>query len=376
MAAACNGSAMTNAESPPPPTMPEGAKIAVSDLVKVFGPDPAAMLPRVRDGMGKVELLERHGHVLGLGPVTLNVNAGQVHMVMGLSGSGKSTLIRHINRLIEPTAGRVLVDGLDILALPPGDLRAFRRKRASMVFQRFALHPHRTVLGNVAYGLRVQGLPRADAEDRAAAWVTQVGLEGYEHRFPAQLSGGMQQRVGLARALATDADILLMDEAFSALDPLIRTDMQAVLLRLQADLKKTILFITHDLDEALRLGDRITILRDGRVVQEGTTPEIVLGPADSYVADFVRDINRARVLRVKAVMSAEVNGAVGPPLPVTSTLEEALTFFHQDPSGRRPVSDGNGQGAIGSVGLPEILRAIERPPMERDASETVRSPPR
>jgi len=353
---------MTSPEATP---MPGDVKIAVSDLTKVFGPAPAAMLPLIRDGVSKTALLEDHGHVLGLGPVTMDIRAGHVHVVMGLSGSGKSTLIRHVNRLIEPTCGHILVDGIDIMTLAPRDLRAFRRERASMVFQRFALHPHRTVLGNVAYGLRVQGLPRPQAEDRARRWVERVGLGGFENRFPAQLSGGMQQRVGLARALATDADILLMDEAFSALDPLIRTDMQTILLTLQAELKKTILFITHDLDEALRLGDRITILRDGRVVQEGTTPEIVLNPADAYVADFVRDINRARVLRVKAVMTGLVNGATGPPVPVSSTLEEALTLFHHDPSGRRPVLDQDGRGTIGSVGLPEILRAIERPPSDR-----------
>ncbi|MBB4265781.1 quaternary amine ABC transporter ATP-binding protein [Roseospira visakhapatnamensis] len=357
---------MTNREDQ---TAAPDVKIAVRGLTKVFGPDPAGMIPLVREGMTKADLMARHGHVLGLGPVTMDVRAGHVHVVMGLSGCGKSTLIRHINRLIEPTAGHVLVDGTDITALSARDLRAFRRLRASMVFQRFALHPHRTVLGNVAYGLRVQGLPRAEAEARAGAWVARVGLAGFESRFPAQLSGGMQQRVGLARALATDADILLMDEAFSALDPLIRTDMQDVLLRLQADLKKTILFITHDLDEALRLGDRITILRDGRMIQEGTTPEIVLTPADRYVSDFVRDINRARVLRVKAVMDGVVNSARGPGLPLSSTLEEALTFFHDDPSGRRPVVNGDGRQPIGSVGLPEILRAIERPPMERCTDE-------
>lgn len=360
--------------SPEGETSTNGAKIALRGLTKVFGPDPAAMMSHVRDGLTKTELLERHGHVLGLGPVTMDVRAGHVHVVMGLSGCGKSTLIRHINRLIEPTAGRVLVDGTDITALSARDLRAFRRQRASMVFQRFALHPHRTVLGNVAYGLRVQGLPRAEAEERGRGWVDRVGLSGFENRFPAQLSGGMQQRVGLARALATNADILLMDEAFSALDPLIRTDMQDVLLRLQATLRKTILFITHDLDEALRLGDRITILRDGQVIQEGTTPEIVLKPADAYVADFVRDINRARVLRVKAVMDGEINGARGPLLPLSSTLEEALTFFHDDPSGRRPVTNGDGRGVVGSVGLPEILRAIERPtsaPSDARASITV-----
>ncbi|WP_299437831.1 glycine betaine/L-proline ABC transporter ATP-binding protein [uncultured Rhodospira sp.] len=337
-----------------------GAKIAIRDLYKIFGRAPASVLPLVRDGIGKTELLEQHGHVLGLDAITMNVREGDVHVVMGLSGSGKSTLIRHLNRLIEPTAGSIVVDGDDVLALAPPDLRAFRRHRASMVFQRFALHPHRTVLGNVGYGLRVQGLTRPQAEERARVWIDRVGLGGFEDRYPAALSGGMQQRVGLARALATDCDILLMDEAFSALDPLIRTDMQDVLLRIQGELKKTIVFITHDLDEALRIGDRIAILRDGAVIQEGTTPEIVMHPADAYIADFVKDINRARVLRVKAVMSAETNGACGPVVPAQATLEEALTFFHSDPSGRRPVHVEE-RGVMGSVGLPEILRAVERP---------------
>jgi glycine betaine/proline transport system ATP-binding protein len=346
------------------PDSPAGGadtKIDIRGLYKIFGPDPASALPLVRDrGVGKTDLLERHGHVLGLDAISMAVRTGDVHVVMGLSGSGKSTLIRHLNRLIEPTAGAIHVDGEDIMGLSPRALRHFRRHRASMVFQRFALHPHRTVLGNVAYGLRVQGVTRAEAETRARGWIDRVGLGGFEDRFPSALSGGMQQRVGLARALATDSDILLMDEAFSALDPLIRTDMQAVLLALQAELRKTIVFITHDLDEALRLGDRITILRDGHVVQEGTTPEIVMHPADAYIADFVKDINRARVLRVKAVMTSDRAGARGGAVDASTTLEEALTAFHADPSGRRPVTRGD-DGVVGSVGLPEILRAIERP---------------
>jgi len=354
MGAACKGTAMSP-DSPPDP------KISIRGLYKIFGPDPGSVLPLVRDqGLSKTDLLEAHGHVLGLNNVSLTVRTGDVHVVMGLSGSGKSTLIRHLNRLIEPTAGSITVDGEDILGLSPRALRRFRRERASMVFQRFALHPHRTVLGNVAYGRRMQGVKRSDAEARAHVWIERVGLTGFEDRYPSALSGGMQQRVGLARALATDSDILLMDEAFSALDPLIRTDMQSVLLTLQAELRKTIVFITHDLDEALRLGDRISILRDGAVIQEGTTPEIVLRPADDYIADFVRDINRARVLRVKAVMTADSAAARGPAVDAQTTLEEALTAFHDDPSGRRPVTRG-GEAVVGSVGLPEILRAIERP---------------
>ncbi|KAA5605593.1 betaine/proline/choline family ABC transporter ATP-binding protein [Roseospira marina] len=337
------------------------AKIVIRDLFKIFGPDPAGVLPLVRDqGVGKTDLLETHGHVLGLDRISTTVREGDVHVVMGLSGSGKSTLIRHLNRLIEPTAGTITVDGEDIMGLSARTLRRFRRHRASMVFQRFALHPHRTVLGNVAYGLRVQGHGRAAAEKRARGWIERVGLSGFDGRFPSALSGGMQQRVGLARALATDSDILLMDEAFSALDPLIRTDMQGVLLGLQAELRKTIVFITHDLDEALRLGDRITILRDGAVVQEGTTPEIVMHPADAYIADFVKDINRARVLRVRAVMARDPAGAQGPALDAGTTLEDALTLFQDDPSACRPVAEADGR-VVGAIALPAILRAIERP---------------
>ncbi len=353
------------------------ARIRIRELYKIFGRDPAGVLPLVRDrGVGKTDLLETHGHVLGLDHISMDVRDGDVHVVMGLSGSGKSTLIRHLNRLIDPTAGSITVDGIEVTALSGRDLRAFRRHKASMVFQRFALHPHRTVLGNVAYGLRVRGLSRRQAERQASHWIERVGLTGFESRFPSALSGGMQQRVGLARALATDADILLMDEAFSALDPLIRTDMQDVLLTLQAELRKTIVFITHDLDEALRIGDRIAILRDGRVVQEGTTPEIVMNPADAYIADFVKDINRARVLRVKAVMGPASDGARGPEVPAQATLEEALTWFHDDPSARRPVTRA-GEGVVGSVGLSAILRAIERPsvgPSDARATATASAP--
>ena len=353
---------------------PDPRRIRVEGLYKIFGPEPSRALRLVRDsGIGKAELLDAHGHVLGLENVSLSVAEGSVHVVMGLSGSGKSTLIRHLNRLIDPTAGTVTIDGIEVTALSGRDLRAFRRHKASMVFQRFALHPHRTVLGNVAYGLRVRGLSRREAETRAGHWIERVGLTGFEHRFPSALSGGMQQRVGLARALATDADILLMDEAFSALDPLIRTDMQDVLLGLQAELKRTIVFITHDLDEALRLGDRISILRDGAVIQEGTTPEIVMQPADAYIADFVKDINRARVLRVKAVMGPADTEARGPDLPAQATLEEALTWFHDDPAGRRPVTR-EGDGVVGSVALPEILRALERPVVGRSDARTSSKP--
>lgn len=276
-------------------------KIKIENVSKVFGPDPASALPLIREGLSKAEILERSGHVVGIRDVSLDIPAGGIFVVMGLSGSGKSTLIRHINRLIDPTAGRILVDGGDVLKLDASALRNLRRHKMSMVFQRFGLLPHRTVIDNVAYGLVVSGTPRAEARERAARQIGLVGLEGFENSYPRQLSGGMQQRVGLARALATDAEILLMDEAFSALDPLIRNDMQAQMKELQERLKKTIVFITHDLDEALRLGDRIAILKDGELRQVGQAADILLNPADDYVTRFVRDVNRARVITLGSV---------------------------------------------------------------------------
>ena len=278
------------------------ALIEVENVTKIFGPRPKDALARYRDGLSKEELLAETGHTLGLADVSLTIEKGKIFVVMGLSGSGKSTLIRHFNRLIEPTDGRILVNGEDVLKMGGRELERFRRTTMSMVFQRFGLMPHRTVLQNVGYGLSVRGVAKSERRDKAMEWVEAVGLSGYEHQYPTQLSGGMQQRVGLARALATDAEILLMDEAFSALDPLIRSQMQDQLIELQSALGKTIVFITHDLDEALRIGDQIAILKGGRLVQVGTPPQILLNPADDYVADFVRDVNRARVLTVDVVM--------------------------------------------------------------------------
>jgi glycine betaine/proline transport system ATP-binding protein len=222
---------------------------------------------------------------------------------MGLSGSGKSTLIRHINRLIDPTSGQVIVDGVDVLSLDDKEILDFRKKTMSMVFQRFGLFPHKTIIENVAYGLEIQEVPEAQRKEIAQGQIDAVGLQGFEHQYPAQLSGGMQQRVGLARALATNPQILLMDEAFSALDPLIRSDMQNQLVELQSKLKKTIVFITHDLDESLKLGDHIGILNAGRLVQVGRPEDIILNPADDYVKAFVKDVNRSKVLRAKTVMT-------------------------------------------------------------------------
>lgn len=283
-------------------------KVSLRGLYKIFGPRDKAMMEHVRGGMGKPELLEKHKHVLGLQDINVDMQAGEITVVMGLSGSGKSTLIRHLNRLIEPTAGEILVDGEDVMQLNQADLRVMRQKRMSMVFQKFALLPHRTVLQNAAMGLEVQEVPEGEREAEAEKWLARVGLEGYESRYPSELSGGMQQRVGIARALTSNSDIMLMDEAFSALDPLIRTDMQNLLLELQVELQKTIVFITHDLDEALKLADHLVILKDGAVVQQGEPQGILLHPSDPYIEDFVSDINRARVLRVRSVMGPLVDG--------------------------------------------------------------------
>jgi glycine betaine/proline transport system ATP-binding protein len=276
--------------------------IHIEGLYKLFGPKPERVMPLVHQGMSKDQILAETGHTLGLKDINLTINKGEIFVIMGLSGSGKSTLIRHFNRLIDPTEGVIRVEDTDVMKLAPKDLENFRRHKMSMVFQRFGLMPHRNVLDNVSYGLAVQGVDKATRHAKATEWLSTVGLGGYEKQYPNQLSGGQQQRVGLARALCTDAEILLMDEAFSALDPLIRSEMQDQLIELQEKLHKTIIFITHDLDEALRIGDRIAILKDGELVQQGRPDEILLNPANDYVEAFVKDVNRARALTVETVM--------------------------------------------------------------------------
>jgi len=278
---------------------------------------------------------------------------------MGLSGSGKSTLIRHINRLIDPTSGEVVIGDEDVVKMDAVQLCEFRRHQTAMVFQKFALLPHRTVLENTLYGLEIQGAPRNRQVDCAMRWIERVGLKGFESKYPNQLSGGMQQRVGLARALANDAPILLMDEAFSALDPLIRVDMQTVLLDLQKEIKKTIVFITHDLDEALRLGDRIAILRDGEVVQQGTGQDIVMNPADDYIANFVREVNRSRVINVETVATA-LNASARElkiSVPAGAKLEEAARAMTLAGENEIAVVDAAGQ-AIGVLTLPQAVDAM------------------
>lgn len=292
--------------------------IEISGLYKVFGRKPKEVMKRVKAGETKDQILAETDHTVGLKDINLSIEKGEIFVIMGLSGSGKSTLIRHFNRLIDPTEGQIMVEGIDVMSLNTKELEEFRRNKMSMVFQRFGLMPHRTVIENVAYGLEIKGMPKEERLAKANEWLETVGLTGYGAQYPAQLSGGQQQRVGLSRALCTDAEILLMDEAFSALDPLIRSEMQDQLIELQEKLHKTIVFITHDLDEALRIGDRIAILKDGLLVQQGTPHEILLNPADDYVEAFVKDVNRARALTVETVMKP-------PALRITAeTIEGAL----------------------------------------------------
>lgn len=272
-------------------------QITIDHVFKVFGDEPQAALELVRQGCSKPEILERTGQSIGVFDAHFTIEAGEIFVVMGLSGSGKSTLVRMLNRLIEPTAGRILVDGQDINTLSDRALRALRRKDISMVFQSFALLPHMTVLDNTAFGLELAGMDRAERQQLAATALEQVGLAGWGASYPDELSGGMQQRVGLARALASDPSILLMDEAFSALDPIIRTEMQSELLRLQQIRRRTIVFISHDLDEAMRIGDRIAIMKDGQVVQVGTPDDILRNPANDYVRSFVRGVDAAAVFK-------------------------------------------------------------------------------
>jgi glycine betaine/proline transport system ATP-binding protein len=286
------------------------SKIEINNIYKIFGKDPDSVMDMVKNGSTKDEVLEQTGHTVGLDNVSLNIEEGETFVCMGLSGSGKSTLIRHLNRLIDPTAGEILIDGENVMSFNPEQLIDFRRHKMSMVFQRFGLFPHKTVMQNVGYGLEMQGKSEEERDKVAMEKIEAVGLNGFENQFPNQLSGGMQQRVGLARALATNSDIMLMDEAFSALDPLIRSDMQKQLMDLQSELKKTIVFITHDLDESLRLGDHIGILNAGKLVQVGTPVDIIMKPADDYVKAFVKDVNRAKVIKAKIIMTKanETNG--------------------------------------------------------------------
>ncbi len=326
---------------------------------KIFGPEPARVLDLVRQGQGKQAILEDTGHVVAVAGVSLTVAPETIFAIMGLSGSGKSTLLRCINRLVEPTSGRVHVDGTDVTAMDETRLRELRSRQIGMVFQHYALFPHRTVLQNVAFGLEVRHVARGERERVAIQTLDLVGLHGWEHAYPDQLSGGMRQRVGLARALAAEPAILLMDEPFSGLDPVIRKEMQRELLRLQAKVHKTIVFITHDLDEAIAMGDRIAIMRDGRVVQEGTPAEIVLAPADDYVRLFVQDMDVSKILTAARLQV---------PIPYVAqpgtTVAEALRKVCAADAPALLVGDGKG-GVMGGLTLAELAgRAAADPGCE------------
>ena len=336
--------------------------IVLDEVYKIFGPQPRGRaFDLVRAGAGKSRVQAETGHVVGLDNVSFSVKKGEIFVVMGLSGSGKSTAIRTVNKLHDITYGSVLVDGTNVQDLEGSDLQAFRRRSMGMVFQHFALFPHRKVIDNVGYGLKVQGVDKRAREDAAMKSLALVGLGSYAQSYPSELSGGMQQRVGLARALASDPDILLMDEAFSALDPLIRRQMQDEMMEIQGELHKTILFITHDLNEALRIGDRVCIMKDGAVVQIGTPEEILTKPATGYVAEFVQDVDQGRVIKVHEVMTepqpvqmdmslADAIGRVG----------ESMGRFCCDDEGRPEAvltaSDGLRVHSMGSDDLSAALR--------------------
>ena len=332
--------------------------IDIREVTKVFGRNPEQALAMLREGRSKTDIQAETGNVIGLDRVSLQVERGEIFVVMGLSGSGKSTLVRHVNRLIDPTAGEIFVDGVDVMTMDAAGLRAYRRNTISMVFQRFGLLPHRSVLGNVSFGLEVRGMGRRERFDVARRWIAGVGLAGYESSRPNRLSGGEQQRVGLARALAMDTPILLMDEAFSALDPLNRAQMQDELLALQKDLRKTILFITHDFDEALKLGTRIAILKDGALVQVGRPEEIVLRPANEHVEAFVENVNRARAIPLGAVMEEGEFEPYAVVLPATARCEEALPLF----AGAEWIGvTGDAGDQIGRVSVRNVIGALAQP---------------
>jgi glycine betaine/proline transport system ATP-binding protein len=337
------------------PTDEEGNEIMirVRNLSKIYGKRPEEAIRLLESGMSKDEVQDLTSNNVGIYDVSFDVMRGEIFVLMGLSGSGKSTLERCMNRLVEPTSGRVLIDGLDFTALGEEDLRIARREKMSMVFQNFGLLPNRDIKNNVAYGLEVQGVPESERLEKSWAAIELVGLSGYKDSMPSDLSGGMKQRVGLARALATDPDILFMDEAFSALDPLIRSDMQDELVRIQSKLGKTVVFVTHDLDEALKIGDRIALMKDGRIVQVGRAEEILQNPADEYVNRFVKEVDRTKILTAGLFMKRP-----GSVLYVTQGPRTALKLM--DNSDRNDMLVINRDGRLlGMVESDDVLRAVQ-----------------
>ncbi|MGB3027088.1 quaternary amine ABC transporter ATP-binding protein [Paradevosia shaoguanensis] len=338
--------------------------ITMRGVTKIFGDNPQTALELLRQGRSKTEVQAETGQIVGLDEVSLDIERGQIFVVMGLSGSGKSTLIRHVNRLIEPTAGSIVVDGRDVLTMNRDELRDYRRASVAMVFQKFALLPHRSVIDNVAYGLEIRGADRRKRLAEAEKWIETVGLAGYEQARPRQLSGGQQQRVGLARALAMDTDIVLMDEAFSALDPLIRSGMQDQLIELQKSLNKTILFITHDFDEALKIGNRIAVLKDGAVQQVGKPEDIVLRPANEHIEQFVREVNKARAIHVRSIMEVGNTEPCEQAVSMDARCEDVLPLFadHKWVG----VVDEDGQ-QIGRVTARQVITALARYTPQRES---------
>ncbi|MEJ7706586.1 MAG: betaine/proline/choline family ABC transporter ATP-binding protein [Nocardioidaceae bacterium] len=340
------------------------AALSVKDLWKVFGPKADKIIGTPSAALPRSEMLAKTGCVAAVRDVSFEVAPGEVFVVMGLSGSGKSTLVRCLTRLIEPTAGTVSIDGNDMTSASDGKLRELRRNHVSMVFQHFGLLPHRQVLDNVAYGLEIRGVGKAERRAKATEIIELVGLKGNERSYPDQLSGGMQQRVGLARALAGDPSLLLFDEPFSALDPLIRRDMQNEVIRLQEDLQKTMLFITHDLQEALKLGDRILIMRDGEIVQIGTGAEIVANPADDYVRDFVSEVPRAHVLTLRYVMRdpRPDDSSEGPVMSPDTVVRQAARAALASDHVVRVVEDGKLVGIVDNAAILRVVVAEDHQP--------------
>ena len=331
--------------------------VACRGVWKVYGPKAEQIIGSPDADLPRGELLSKTGCVAAVRDISFEVVPGEVFVVMGLSGSGKSTLVRMINRIHDPTAGQVLIDGEDIMGLDAERLREVRRRKISMVFQHFGLLPHRRIVDNVAFGLEVQGVEKHERLTRAEEVLSSVGLGGWGNSFPDELSGGMQQRVGLARALANDPEILLFDEPFSALDPLIRRDMQEQVLRLQRELRKTMIFITHDLAEALKLGDRIAIMKDGVFVQVGTPEEVVARPADDYVADFTRDVPRAHVLTARSIMRAANGDAPkdGATIAADAVVQDLIPVFAESD---RPLRVVEGDRVVGVVDRSDVMRAL------------------
>ncbi|MDJ1132237.1 quaternary amine ABC transporter ATP-binding protein [Streptomyces iconiensis] len=352
------------------------SRLRAEHLYKVFGRRSDQAVSRLEAGADRDEL-RAQGTTAAVIDASFEVEEGQIFVVMGLSGSGKSTLLRMLNGLLEPTSGRVLFDGDDVTALKPRELRAVRARKISMVFQHFALFPHRSVMENAGYGLEVQGVPREEREERATEALHLAGLKGWENSWPDELSGGMQQRVGLARALATDADLLLMDESFSALDPLIRRDMQDQLLELQKTLKKTIVFITHDLNEAMRLGDRIAVMKDGRIVQNGTAEDILVRPATDYVASFIQDVDRSRVLTAGSIMEDTKSDSAA--MQSGGELEDASTVTAETPIAELFTPFSNSEDAmivtdesgtpVGVIDRERLLSALAEEPQVNGIAE-------